>query len=568
MRRPTSRWRRLLRHFRRDERGNIALLFAVFMALGTLAGALAVDEGALYLQRRTAQSAVDLAAISAASDPADAFALARQALADAGLITSTTSDATLANSSSPTQLSVDAGAYSPDPSLAVAARYQSGTTPANAVHVRFRMPGALYFAQRWGHDPAIGVEAVASTNPIVRFSVGSTLAALSDGVPNAVLNALLGANVSLTAASYNGLLDTHVSLFGFLDALAQELSITAGTYDDVLAASADQGTIARAVADTVTGADRTAALALAQVLGHNGRVPIGSLFNLGDAAGLAIGTGASSGYTASLSALQLLAASGAVSDGTHEVSLNLAASVPGLTSLTMNLAVGEPAQFATWFALGPSGTIARTAQVRVKFVATLAGGPALLGASVRLPLYLEVAYARAGVQSATCPAGGAMTGTAVIAAQPGVASLTIGDVPDPAFSSFAASPTPVPATLINAALLDVTGSGTASIGQTTATPLSFSVADISSGTLHRATTSTFTQSLGTSLLQHMTLGVTAFGLGVTTTSVGNALASLLAPLTPVLDGLIDSALATLGLTLGNADVEVYGVTCPHPVLVR
>jgi len=57
--------------------GHIALLFAVFMAFGTLAGALAVDEGALYLQRRTAQSAVDLAAISAAAIPRTLFALAR-----------------------------------------------------------------------------------------------------------------------------------------------------------------------------------------------------------------------------------------------------------------------------------------------------------------------------------------------------------------------------------------------------------------------------------------------------------------------------------------------------------
>ena len=80
----------LLRRLAADERGNIALLFAVFMALGTVAGAFAIDEGAIYLQRRIEQSAADLGAITAASDPAHAFARARQALVDAGLVPAST----------------------------------------------------------------------------------------------------------------------------------------------------------------------------------------------------------------------------------------------------------------------------------------------------------------------------------------------------------------------------------------------------------------------------------------------------------------------------------------------
>jgi uncharacterized membrane protein len=397
--------------------------------------------------------------------------------------------------------------------------------------------------------------------------VGSTLLSLNDGIPNAILNALLGANVSLSAVSYNGLLNSKVSVFRFLDAMAQALNISAGSYSDVLAASADQGQIAGAIASTLTGADATAALTLSHVLGHNGKLKLGKLLDLGTAAQLAIGTGTLSGYDAKVSALQMLTASGALSNGIHQVSLNLAANVPGLTSLTMSLAVGEPQQFASWFALGPKGTIVRTAQVRLRFVATLAGGVGLGGGVVRVPIYLAVAYAEAGVKSASCPTGGAPMGSAVIAAQPGIASLTLGDVADPGFGDFTTIPTIAPATLINLLLLKVTASGQAQMGQMTPTPMSFSVADIENGAVKEATTTDFTTSLTTSLLSTLTLNVSALGLGVSISGVTALLSQLLAPLGPVLDATIVTALDALGLKLGIADVEVYGVSCNHAVLV-
>jgi len=566
-------WSRTAGRLGPDEHGNIAILFALFMSLATVIGAYSVDEGAIYLERRQNQSAVDLASIIAAADPTNAFALARRTLTDAGLINPSISDAALKGGLGGTTLEVDTGVYTADSTRTVAARYSVGATPANAVHVRLLTKGTLYFSQGWAKPPVIGTEAVASARPVVTFSVGSTLAQLSDGIPNAVLNALLGANISLTAASYNGLLNTRVGLFSFLDALAQELSISAGTYQSVLNASADQGVIAKAIANALTGTDQTAMLALVNALGHNGKVPIARLFNLGDAARLGIGTGASSGYYTTVSALQLLAATGALSDGTHQVDLNLAAAVPGLTSLTMSVAVGEPLQFASWFALGPSGTLIQTAQIRVRFVATIGGGLTLLGGVLRLPLYLEVGYAQAGVTSATCPPGAGTTGGATIWAQPGVASLTVGDVSNADLANFAASPAASPATLLNVLnLLTITGSATANIGQTVATPLGFTAADIAAGTVKTATTTTFTQSLMTSLLQNLSLGVSlGIGIGIGLPSVhtvASTVGTLVSPLGPVIDAAVATTLSTLGVTLGDADVQVYGVNCKQAVLVR
>ena len=558
----TSLWR-----FARNERGNMAILFAGVAALSTVMGAFAVDEGSLYLERRQMQSAADLAAIAAAQDPGHAFLRAREALAEAGLIPPGTSDAALAEARGPISLQVETGGYSPDPSLAVGARFQPGGAVANAAHIRFRRQGTLYFARIWDSPPAIGVDALASATPSVAFSIGSRLAGLENGIANSVLNGLMGTNVSLSAVSYQGLAEAQINLFSFLDALAQEIGISAGSYDDLLHASADRGAIARALTDVLDGADATAATALGQALGHGGSLPLDKLVSLGPAARLALGTGAKAGYLAGVSALEMLTASAALADGGHEVSLGAGLDVPGLTRLDTSLAVGEPQQFAAWFALGPSGTIVRTAQVRLRFVATIAGGTSLPGLSVRLPLYLDVAYGEAGVMAAACPAAGAKTGSAIIDTRPGAARLTAGEVADADFTDFAADPPVGAARLVDAGLVEVTASGVADIAQMVPQPLDFAPWEIEDGTVKTVSTTQATQSLAASLLSNLTLKVETIGLGLSAAGVKSAVAGLVKPLGPPLDAMIASVLGALGLSIGSADVTVYGVNCGRAVLV-
>src|SRR6185437_12701238 len=92
--------------FGRDERGNVAMLFAAFMVLAASLGALAVDEGAIYLEDRQVQAATDLAALTAVSDPGNAFARAKAALTDAGVLPAGLSDAALTDPGAPIRLTV------------------------------------------------------------------------------------------------------------------------------------------------------------------------------------------------------------------------------------------------------------------------------------------------------------------------------------------------------------------------------------------------------------------------------------------------------------------------------
>ena len=75
-------------------------------------------------------------------------------------------------------------------------------------------------------------------------------------------------------------------------------------------------------------------------------------------------------------------------------------------------------------------------------------------------------------------------------------------------------------------------------------------------------------SLTGSLLGNMVLDVPVLGLGLNLSGLTGLLNTILTPLTPVLDLTLARLLEPLGLSLGEADVRVYGVTCSHPVLVH
>jgi uncharacterized membrane protein len=539
--------------FRRDERGNMAILFAFGFTVSALVSAVAVDAASLYHERRLLQAGVDLAAISAAADPSRAAEIAQSVLAEARLLAPASTDG----------LTVTVGRYEasePD----IAKRFTPGAAPANAVSVALRRSGTLHFAAGFAAEPTIGAAGLAAVSPEVSFSLGSRLASLNGGLANALLSDLLGATVSLSLVDYTGLAAARVDALGFLDVLAQQMGVSVGTYDDLLGMEASAGTIAAALADLTTGPVRSA---LQSIIGGGGNpVLLSDLVSLGRLGGLQLGSGGASGL--SLSALEVLTATAALADGDRQVSLNLGAGVPGLVSLALDLSIGEPPQGSGWFAIGPAGTIVRTAQVRLRLVAQLLGGPILLGAGVRLPLWLDLAPSEARVAAATCPSPSLPHGSASIAVRPGVVRLGLGELSDTALYDFGATPPQTPVNLVNVLLLKITGAALVEVAQTGSVQLDFSSAEIGAGTLKTAETTTVVSSLVGSLLGDLDLVVNVLGLGLASPAViANALEALLAPLAPVLDQTLAGTLGVLGLGIGEADVRVYGVRCDHAVLV-
>jgi len=558
----------VIRRFLSAESGNIAILFALLFGLMGIAAAFAVDAGSLYLEKRRVQSAVDLAAIAASRDPLNAFAIARQVIADAGFVPAGVTVEMLRDPESPTRLGASSGLYTANRHLDAGERFRPSAGAVNAVRVSFQTPGRLFFANSWSPIPQIAASAIASRDTLVAFSIGSRLASLSDGLPNALLNALLGTSIELGAVDYNGLLNVEASLFAFLDALALELDLTAGTYDDLLAMNASPRQLVTALAAVVSQSDAALARTLAGALADDGTIGIGRLVQLGTLGALQLHA-AGEPMSVMVSALDLLGASAVLADGVRQVALRHVLDVAGLIKVAASVTIGEPPQASGWLSVGPTGTVVRTAPVRVLLTTEVPGQLALVPITVRLPVYLEVAAAEAVVASATCPSAAAPHGAATIAVKPGVARLIVGTIDEHRLVNFMDHPAVGAAKLVNVlGLVGVSASALVEVAQSTPVSLSFASSEIAAGTVKTASTRTVVGSLAGTLLGKTkpTVDLLAIPL-LRADAVLGIVSGLITPLAPGLDATLASLLDTAGLGIGEADLRVYGVSCSHPVLV-
>lgn len=71
-----------LRRLGRDRRGNFATMTALVSPMLIVVAALGVDAGSFFVERRSAQSLTDLAAMTAARNPANAAQAAQAVFAD------------------------------------------------------------------------------------------------------------------------------------------------------------------------------------------------------------------------------------------------------------------------------------------------------------------------------------------------------------------------------------------------------------------------------------------------------------------------------------------------------
>lgn len=531
----------------------MAVLFATAFSLSGVIGAIAVDAAALYRERRTIQASVDLAAISAARNPSQAQEIVAEVLTDAGF----TDQAGLV---------VTVGHFEANAALDPEDRFVPNRTPVNAVKVNFEQPGTLHFAASFTQSPMLGASGLATVTPDVSFSLGSRLASLNGGIANALLGTLLGTAVNLSLVDYNNLAAARVDALSFLDALALEMGLNAGSYNELLSTEAHAGDIAAALASLLSGTQKAAMTTLANA-GQGNSVPIGKLFDLGRYGGLSLDS-AGAVLNAQVSALEVLSAAAALADGDRQVSLSLGGHLPGIAALSVELSIGEPPQGGGWFAIGPIDTVIRTAQVRVRIDAQFLGGLVLQNAVIRLPLWLDVAHAEARVAGATCPDRAHPNGTADIAVLPGALELAVGQVTNAQMRDFGATLPVTPVRILDALLLRVSASAHVEVAQTTPVLLSFSSSDIGAARLKTAKTTTLVTSLGQSLLAGMKLDISILGLGLSPLNViTNALKTTIAPIAAPLDSIVNTLLQTLGLGIGEADVRVYGVRCSNPVLV-
>lgn len=567
------------RRFLDDTSGHFALLTAFTAPVALVLAAIAVDTGSLYVEKRRAQSLADLAAIAAAAtaaDPVKAELAALTVLSDNG------SPAVAVRPGAPAvqggdRLTTVTGRYDGDATLSPQARFTPGGAAANAAKVTYRTTGKLYFGASLMAPPDIVVTGLAAASSQAAFSVGSRLAALEGGVVNALLGGLTGSNISLSVMDYNALLSADVSLLSFLDALATELNLTAGSYTEVLDAQVTVGRVAKAVSQTpgLGSAAKAAAGRLASQAGgpQAPKLKLSQLIGIGE-----VGHATIEQIAADINVMELLSLGAIVAGKGRQVALDLGASVPGLLSVSVDLAIGEPPQASPWFRIGSGGELVRTAQTRLAVtveIGNAAGLVGLLGARIRIPLYLELAYAEARLKDIACPAGRPGDVKVTVEARPGIANLYLAEVDRTKLGGFNNKMARAPARLIDVLAVSVTGQANVEMSNTAYKALTFSAADISARKVKQVSTQDFIASPVQSLFSSLALdvkvklgGILNLPLVSLPANTTAALGQTIGAAAPALDGLLGSLLSTLGLSLGQADVRVHGASCGRAVLVQ
>lgn len=211
-----------LRKLRHDRRGAVTMIAAGSLIALLASTALAVDIGSVYLANRRLQGAADDAALAAAasSDPGGA----------AGRVLAS-NDLAAARVSALTQ-----GSYTADTTLPAARRYAVGASPSNAAQVTVGQDVPLFFARAFSGRATTHIAATATAVRIdyAAFSIGSRLASVQGGLPNALLSALAGTSLNLSVMDYNALAGADVDVLRFSDALPTQLHLTGATFGQTL----------------------------------------------------------------------------------------------------------------------------------------------------------------------------------------------------------------------------------------------------------------------------------------------------------------------------------------------
>ncbi|NMZ37140.1 pilus assembly protein TadG-related protein [Pseudomonas proteolytica] len=227
---------------RSGQRGAIGLVFAGTLALALVFLLLVVDSGRLYLEKRKLQAVADTAALEAANrggqcaGSTTAVDYAKQNATRNGFTVvandpsralAVTCGTLLTNAANTRVFTVDS---TKNDAIRVVASRTVSTGIANGV---WRLFSGTYNA-----DTTLTATAVAAlAPPVAQLTIRSTAVVVDTNkalILSKLFGGLLGGNLSVSLAGWNGLITSNISLLGYLDRLKLDLGLTAVGYSEVL----------------------------------------------------------------------------------------------------------------------------------------------------------------------------------------------------------------------------------------------------------------------------------------------------------------------------------------------
>lgn len=535
--------RRLVRH--RGASISITTAFAMTMLIGS--AAFAVDLGSLYLDRRKLQGIADAAAMAAAGRPGEERAAAERIIAancDCGIRIA----------------ALTPGTYTADPARQAEQRFAGGGASPNAIRITLTRDRPLFFGSflTGRQDSIIRATATGARRGYAAFSLGSRVAALNGGLPNALLSSLTGSQVNLSVMDYNALASTDIDLLAFSDALRTELDADVLTFGQTLNT---QATLPQVVSALASASDGTAATALEHIADRAlPRTLLPSrVIDLGPRSS-SIRIDAAN--PVKVNALTLLRSMLLLGNANRQVDLSLASSLPGGSGIDIALLVGEPPVGSPLIAVTDTNdVIVRTAQVRLK-IDTRVTTPV---ASVHVPLLAELGSASARITEIDCrPNSSAAVSLGVVTSP---AMVAIGTVSDSDFQDMKRPLDPAPARVVKLPLVSIDADAELILSDLAEKRVSFSRAEIDDGKVKTVSSTGLVAGAAESLSDRMHLDVKVLGLVLGLNALTKGVGEAVGLVAPVLDTVLSDITGLLGVHVGQADTRVNALRCGRARLV-
>lgn len=362
----------------RRQRGAIGLMAVLTLGLALLFMLVVIDTGRLYMEQRKLQRVVDMAALEAASRGgtctagATAVAYATQSAIRNGF---PLPDAKRTLDAACGTLVVGADhlrTFSADPSQNEVIRVLVTQSVPRSIAAGV---GALFAGAAAPPDVILSAKAVAAAAPpVAALTIRSTLLSVDtsrSALLNQLFGGLLGGNLNIAVAGWDGLMNTQIGLLDYLDRLKIDVGLTTAGYDQLLGSTLD---VSQLIQTAIHVLDPNGTLAASATLSGLQELKIAAGTTevvLGDMLHIESGSQVSA-LDVDLQLFDLIESVVQLANKKNGLVAQLPINLAGLAQITARIQVLEPPQMsaignpqkAMLDPLGPDRIYVRTAQLR------------------------------------------------------------------------------------------------------------------------------------------------------------------------------------------------------------
>jgi uncharacterized membrane protein len=351
---------------------------AVTLALALAFMLLVIDSGRLYLEKRNLQRIADMAALEAATRGGDCSTGATAT----SYATASAQRNGFTLPSDGRALAVSCGALTLDANSLRIFSVDPGKSEAIQVIASHVVPqsfaggiGALFGGASAGSTLNLKATAVAALPPpLAALTIRSTVLTFDTSkaaITSLLFGGLLGGNVTINAAGWNGLVNSNISLLSYLNRLKVDLGLTAVGYDQVLSNSITVSQLIQAAINVLDPNGTLAAnativsLKALKLAAGATRVVLGDLLHVESGSDI-------SALAVNLKAYDLIEGVVQLANKQNGLVATLPINLAGLAQITAQVQVMQPPQLsavgnpkkASQAPLGPDRIYVRTAQVK------------------------------------------------------------------------------------------------------------------------------------------------------------------------------------------------------------